>query len=63
MSDFLTGYQIFDSYDRPCSRIKGRDDLLWEELDELTREAEDDGSRITYAIGKILDDGNVTFDF
>lgn len=63
MSDNLTGYQIFDSYEQPMSRIKGREDLLWDELDKLVKQSEAEGSRITYAIGKILADGSVTYDF
>jgi hypothetical protein len=62
MRDHLTGYQIFDSMDQPCSRIKGRADLLYDQLDKLQKEAEDDAWPITYAIGKILPDGSVTFD-
>lgn len=62
MHSQLTGYQIFDSMDRPCSRIKGRADLLYDQLDKLQRESEDERWGVTYAIGEILPDGNVTFD-
>jgi len=62
MYDHLTGYQIFDSMDNPCSRIKGRPDLLYDQLDRLQEEAEEEAWPITYAIGKVLPDGNVTFE-
>lgn len=63
MGDILTGYQIFDSYDNPHSRIKGQAHLLYDEVDKLNREAEDKNSTMTYAIGKILNNGDVTFDY
>ena len=57
-----TGYQIFDSMDRPCSQIASCASRLHHDLQKLNAEAEEDGSRLTYAIGQIQSDGTVTFD-
>ena len=57
-----TAYQIFDSMDRPCSQIATCTARLHDDLQRLNAEAEADGSRLTYAIGRILSDGTVTFD-
>jgi hypothetical protein len=57
-----TGYRIFDSVDNPCSPIADRPDQLYDILDRLEAEAEQEASTITYAIGLIRPDGYVTFD-
>ena len=56
-------YRIYDSMDRPASRPTDRESDLLAELATLNREAEEDGTRLTYAIGKTTPDGDVTFDF
>jgi len=55
-------YRIFDSMDQPCSRPADTTWELYDDLETLQREADEEGSTVTYAIGKILPDGNVTFD-
>ncbi len=57
-----TAYRIFDSMDRPCSQIATCATRLHDDLQKLNAEAEEAGSRLTYAIGLIQHDGSVTFD-
>lgn len=54
-------YRIFDSLDRPCGSANRAEDL-WDMLRALQEEAEEEGDGLTYAIGKELPDGSVTFD-
>lgn len=56
-------YRIFDSLDRPCSRPEPDDAYLFAQLEQLERDSETSGDRLTYAIGKITPDGAITFDF
>jgi hypothetical protein len=56
-------YMIFDSMDRPASPVALHWRELHKQLAHLNEEAEDEGSRLTYAIGKIDQDGDVTFEF
>ena len=56
-------YRIFDSLDRPTGPIKAYSHELQHDLDVLTMEAEEEGSRLTYAIGKVLPDVTITFDY
>lgn len=56
-------YQIFDSMDRPVSCKADCQTHLYEKWQGLQDEAEEEGSRLTYAIGKILPNGDVTFEF
>lgn len=55
-------YAIFDSMDRRCSRNADMPSDLFDQLEKLAAEAEEEGSRLTYAIAAILPDGTVTFD-
>lgn len=57
-----TGYQIFDSMDRACSQITDCATRLHDDLQQLNAEAEETGSRLTYAIGRIMPDGSITFE-
>lgn len=61
--ELTTQYRIFDSMDRPEGRPAGSESELYEHLRTLENEAAETGSTVTYAIGKILPNGNVTFDF
>lgn len=56
-------YQIFDSMDRPVSCRADCQTHLYEQWQKLQEEAEEERSRLTYAIGKILPNGDVTFEF
>lgn len=56
-------YQIFDSLDRPASTQFNNASALFPLLKMLQDEAEEDGERLTYAIGKISPDGTITFDY
>lgn len=58
----MTGYRIFDSMDRAQSPVTATAAELYERCDRLNREADEVGLTITYAIGKILPNGDVTFD-
>lgn len=62
-ADAAVQYQIFDSMDRPSGRKADREQDLYDELEQLRAEAEEEGSRLTYAIGKILPNGDVTHDY
>lgn len=55
-------YRIFDSMDQPIGHPASTSWELYDHLETLQREAEEDGSTVTFAIGKVLPDGNVTFD-
>lgn len=56
-------YQIFDSLDRECGQPKQNPADLYGDLKALQEEEEEEPRGLTYAIGKTLPDGNVTFDF
>lgn len=56
-------FQIFDSLDRAACPQTDDAAKLYELCQRLNNEAEDEGSRLTYAIGKVQPDGSVTFDF
>lgn len=56
-------YQIFDSMDRPVSRKADCQTQLYQQWEQLQDEEEEERSRLTYAIGKILPNGDVTFEF
>ena len=58
----VTGWQIFDSLDRAaCPKASHRWPLN-ETLDRLNAEAEEEGSRTTFAIAAVLSDGSISFD-
>ena len=56
-------YRIFDSMDRPASWIADSEHQLIDELRAMQDEAEEEGWNLSFSIGKILDDGNVTYDY
>lgn len=56
----VIGYQIFDSFDRPCSHLEPTKSCLWAELGQLWAERQDEND-VTYAIGTVYDDGDVQF--
>jgi len=60
-------YRIFDSLDRPASRIVENPRDLHGDLEVLNEEAEQEVSTqcsgLSYAIGKVLPCGTVTFDW
>jgi hypothetical protein len=59
----IIGYQIFDSLDNSVGYPADCAHHLWGAVDNLNDEAEEEGTGITYAIGALLSDGSVTFDF
>jgi len=59
----VDGYQIFDSMDAERSSVEKREELLFPLLDELTEEAAEEGRPITFAIAKLFDNGDRTYDF
>ena len=63
MKESQVAYRIYDSLDRPCGDIAFKERDLYEDLESLRDGAEEEGDRLTYAIGKILPNGDVTFDF
>lgn len=56
-------YRIFDSLDRPCSTEADHPDHLWADLTALQHEEEEEPLGLTYAIGKVLPDGSVTYEY
>ena len=56
-------YQIFDSMDRVASAPADRAQDLYAECDLMNYEAQEEGDTTTYAIGKVLPNGDVTFDY
>ena len=56
-------YRIFDSMDRPCSHIADRESDLIPQLNQLREEEEEVQNNLTFAIGKILPGGEVTYDY
>lgn len=56
-------FQIFDSMDRPCTARTMHEHELHHALMVLREEAEEDNTGLTYAIGKVLPDDSVTFEY
>lgn len=56
-------FQIFDSLERAASPAASSARTLYDLCDRLNAEAEDEGSRLTYAIAKVYRDGSTTYEF
>lgn len=59
----LPKYAIYDSLDRRACRPVDNARALYDLCEALSLESEAEGSRLTYAIGMIMPDGETTFDF